>query len=488
MWSDRAGSRSGRAKRDASSGGRSPLQQTPCSRNTGNSRRRCTRRTVPGRGSGAPAPGPQRHRAAPDADGRRAARSPARGGSGGCGPTPPRASRRRRTAPSTTVSTPRSIPATTATSTAAPARMPHDLPRYRENAAWELSDPSCIPDMLNRYKTPGADTGFWDARDLPEMAKGSDAPLLLTQGFLEWNTEAQSMQTYLRNHDGPQRGWLGQWDHVSASGRGPDGELLMGREGWFDEVIASYDEHLKGLAPQAPAPAFAVQDSTGSWRAQDRWPAVDDRVVVRLGSGTCTDDGRRSDLAVADDGSSFLRRSEPVGEATRITGTPVVSLRTGDRGSVMVRLHDIAPDETSVMVNQQVSHLQAGETTLEMRSTDWLLPAGHTLAVEIGTVQPSTDFRAEDWMSSPSGGEVAVDDVRLSLELDDPSDDVPLAGGRAAYLDTYLLVHGGRIAEGTASFTLPTGGEHRRSTIAEPAAHSGAQINRRRSEHREHDG
>ena len=56
-------------------------------------------------------------------------------------------------------------------------------------------------------------------------AKGSDTPLFVTQGFIEKNTKPEEMQEYLDNHKGPQRGWVGQWDHVAGQrphrGRAP---------------------------------------------------------------------------------------------------------------------------------------------------------------------------------------------------------------------------------------------------------------------------
>ena len=83
------------------------------------------------------------------------------------------------------------------------------------------------------------------------------------------------MAEYLANHDGPQRGWLGPWDHVRGNDRTEDGTLQMGRDGWFDEIGAFYDEHLKGTEPTTKYPAFSIQDSTGAWRAEDTWPTAD---------------------------------------------------------------------------------------------------------------------------------------------------------------------------------------------------------------------
>lgn len=117
------------------------------------------------------------------------------------------------------------------------------------------------------------------------------------------------MQEFLTNHEGPQRGWLGQWDHVRGNERAADGHLAMGREGWFDEVISFYDQYLKGIEPDVAYPAFAIQDSTGAWRSQDSWPVVDRSVTVKLGGGSYEDDGVVSN-AEAESPNSFVIKSE----------------------------------------------------------------------------------------------------------------------------------------------------------------------------------
>lgn len=146
-------------------------------------------------------------------------------------------------------------------------QMPDDDIRYRTNAEYEKTNPLCLISNIAGYQTADPESDFWKVRDLSEHAKGTDTPLFITQGFLEWNTEPEGMQEYLDNHQGPQRGWLGQWDHKRGNDRTADGRLEMGREGWFEEVISFYDQYLKGIEPPVEYPAYAVQDSTGAWRA-----------------------------------------------------------------------------------------------------------------------------------------------------------------------------------------------------------------------------
>jgi uncharacterized protein len=134
-----------------------------------------------------------------------------------------------------------------------------------------------------------------------------------------------------------------------------------------------------------------------------------------------------------------------------------VSLVAAGYGNVMVELYDVAPDGTAVAFNRQVSLLKPGTTSLSLRSSDWTLPAGHSLAVEIGTIQPA--FAGDnDWLDTPSFETVKVYDARLELALDDPSDDTPTQGDPALWLESYRLGSTEELSLGTPTFTVPIEG------------------------------
>ena len=334
--------------------------------------------------------------------------------------------------------------------------------KYLRNAAYELTHPTCIVDYVESYQNPDPSAPEWRPRDLAADAAGTDTPLFITQGFLEWNTDAEGVEEFLTNHTGPERGWLGQWDHVRGNDTAADGRLAMGRAGWFEEVMSFYDEHLKGIAPTGQYPAFSVQDSTGAWRAQDTWPVVEETTTLDLRPGSYTDDGSAS---------SYWNVSAPLTSDTRITGTPEVSLDTAGNGQTLVRLYDVAPDGTAVMFDEEAAVLVPGTTSYELRSTDWILPTGHTLAVEVGTVhpfaaQPSPAQQAltdaaivlpGDWMPSPSGQVVDVTGARLELDLDDPADDQATQGDRSVYLDQYLTYYTEDLPAGGPTFRVADG-------------------------------
>ncbi|MGC9380740.1 CocE/NonD family hydrolase [Streptomyces sp. MH13] len=375
--------------------------------------------------------------------------------------------------------------------------MADDDPRYRANARYEERHPECLTENSAGYRISDQRDEHWTSRDLARMARGSDTPLFVTQGFVENNTKPEEMEEYLDHHKGPERGWLGQWDHVRGGDRTPDGRLAMGREGWYAETLSFYDQYLKGIRPAVRYPAYAVEDSTGAWRAQHTWPVTERSVTLRLGGGSYVDDGGASARAAltatgrpapqapaqpdgewdmenapateqpAPEGlagvlaerrqagevtSSFFVWSKPLKQAVRVTGTPQVTLTAKGEGNVMLKLYDVAPDGTAVMFDEQVSLVDSGRLSVDLKATDWTLAAGHVLAVEIGSV------RTGSWRDTPSGETVEVKGARLRLALDDPADDVATPGDRSPYLDTYLRQYTVALPAGPGTFTVVPGG------------------------------
>lgn len=378
-------------------------------------------------------------------------------------------------------------------------QMPDDDARYRANAGYETSHPECLTENSAGYRIADQRDKHWTSRDLAKMAKGSDTPLFVTQGFVENNTKPEEMQEYLDNHKGPERGWVGQWDHVRGGDRTGDGRLAMGREGWYEETLSFYDQYLKGAKPKARYPSYAVEDSTGAWRAQRTWPVVERSAKLPLGGGAYVDDGGASGRAalaasggptpqaprqpsgewdmenapatdpVAPKGlakglaerqeagdvtSSFFVWSQPLKRSVRVTGTPQISLTAQGKGNVMLKLYDVAPDGTAAMFDEQVSLVDSGKLSVDLKATDWTLARGHVLAVEIGSIQTGA------WRDTPSGETIKVKDARLGLDLDSPADDVPTQGDRSPFLDTYLDQYTVDLPAGRPTFTVPAVGRH----------------------------
>ena len=131
-----------------------------------------------------------------------------------------------------------------------------DSPDYNLGGLDDTQRPGCP--ALNLADQAGNDdhySDYWRKRNLIPGAKGSDVPLFLTQGLTENNTVADGTAQYLDNHAGPERAWLGPWEHVRGNETDASGRLKMGRAGFFDEVMRFYDQYLKGVAPGGAGPA-----------------------------------------------------------------------------------------------------------------------------------------------------------------------------------------------------------------------------------------
>ncbi|MFJ9624215.1 CocE/NonD family hydrolase [Streptomyces sp. NPDC101181] len=335
--------------------------------------------------------------------------------------------------------------------------LPDDDKRYRKNATYELKHPECAATpVLAGTVDPG--DPFWTQRDAVAGAKGTDTPLLFTQGLTENNTKPLGMEEYLANHRGVERGWIGPWDHVRGNERGADGKLAMGREGWLKETMAFFDEHLKGQKPAKPLPNYVIQDNSGKWREEKAWPSTVTTPTLALKGGRYTDIGSGSDpkrdaeRAARLGAPSFLVRSEPVARDVRVSGAPSLTMTASGTGNVMVRLYDVAADGTGVAFNEQVARVEGKRLKLDLKSSDWTLKKGHQLAVQFGTVN------APNWIDSPSEQKISVKDAKLSLPLADPSKDRGTQGDPAPFLAQYVKINTAELKKTPATFSLPAVG------------------------------
>ncbi|WP_018156046.1 CocE/NonD family hydrolase [Demetria terragena] len=353
--------------------------------------------------------------------------------------------------------------------------MADDTARYAKNAKYEERNPECLTNNMNNNQNPDPNSDYWKARNLAANVKGSKVPIFVTQGTIEPNTMPEDMETFLKNHRGEQRGWIGPFDHIRGNDTDASGRLLMGRSGWFDEVMRFYDKHLKGIEPKVKDPNWVVQDNSGTWREEKTWPNSAVTQDISLSTGSYVDTGKAPRVASqssaakrrqgdprgqadmenmpsmapvralglprASDGagrspiSSALNTwSKPVKKATRLTGTPVVKLRTTGSGTATTSLWDIGPDGTGVPINDMIVTLDAsGRTKYELRSMDWTLEPGHQLAVTVGT-----DAEGDLWDGERTGERITVKSASLALPLQNPAKDKATQGSRAPYLDRYL--------------------------------------------------
>ncbi|SBV05805.1 hypothetical protein YW5DRAFT_03117 [Streptomyces sp. Ncost-T6T-1] len=339
-------------------------------------------------------------------------------------------------------------------------QLPDEGKRYRTNAAYEKKHPECL--ALNSFGPSIGDPEdpYWKDRSPARKAKGTATPLLFTQGTAETNTLPVGMEEFLDNHRGPKRAWIGPWDHVRGNERTHDGKLAMGRANWFKETLSFFDEHLKGIDPKGRFPNYAVQDNLGNWRAEKSWPTENRSVNLRLGNGSYMDSGAGSqptfpEQEAGPDAASFIVWSGPLETATRVTGTPRVTMVAKGEGNVMVKLYDVGADGNAVAFDERVSRLDRDLLDIDLKSTDWTLRAGHRLAVEIGSV------RTGDWLDTPSKQKIRISGARLHLPLDNPAEDIATGGDRAPWLDAFMQINAAKLKPGPAAFSVPSVGARR---------------------------
>ncbi|WP_329473204.1 CocE/NonD family hydrolase [Streptomyces sp. NBC_01723] len=206
-----------------------------------------------------------------------------------------------------------------------------------------------MPSIPGQRQSAAQDTNrCWSTK-----AKDTATPLLFTQGTAETNTLPVGMEEFLANHRGPQRAWIGPWDHVRGNERTQDGKFAMGRATCFKETLSFFDEHLKGIDPKTQYPNYAVQDNLGNWRAEKSWPTANRSANLRLANGSYVDSGAGSQPTSPGgesgrDAGSFLVWSGPLEAATRVTGAPRITMTAKGEGNVMVKLYDVDEDGNAV--------------------------------------------------------------------------------------------------------------------------------------------
>ena len=136
----------------------------------------------------------------------------------------------------------------------------------------------------------------------------------------------------------------------------------------------------------------------------------------------------------------------------RITGTPSITLNASAVGNVLVQLWDVAPDGRATMFDENAALIERrGRVSFDLKSADWTLAEGHQLGVQIGTINDNS----WNWVPEPSDNTVRVSGARLSLDLQDPADDVATHGEEAAYLERYVAVNSRTLSGvGRGSFHL----------------------------------
>ncbi len=314
---------------------------------------------------------------------------------------------------------------------------------YGVNFALQQQDESGVP--------------FWKTRDLLPATKGKGTPLLLTQGFLENNTRQDAAFDFFNGLTGPKRAWFGQFAHIRGWQK-EGSRFLAGRPGFIDEVMRFLDRHVRGRSTR-PDPPVLVQDNIGRYRAEQRWPPSDSRMLWNgLNSGTYSDDGRNEGTGGAA-GKGLWTFSQPVPHDVWLSGEPVIKVSadvTLPRANLVANVYDIEEDGVSVLVSRGAFLLRKTGTQdvrFELYGQDWLVRRGHRIGVLL------SGANAEWWLHVPTNAAVTVRSSGIGLGFLTHRR-TRFVDGRSTprleqHLETGFLVPSSTITEHTRTFRLP---------------------------------
>ncbi len=282
-------------------------------------------------------------------------------------------------------------------------------PEYFANwAKGTALNPHCYATTMGPTVNPDRTAAYWQERDIVARAGASTVPVMWSHGFNDVNTKPTNIFDVYSRLRGPKRAWFGQWDHV----RGNE-DKKVGREGFMDEAMVWLDHYLRGK-PMPRLPNTEVQDGDGAWRSEAAYPPADGVLrALPVKAGSYVDDDTNTSRAPS---SGTWSVSQPAPHDVRISGLPKLTVKaapaTPAGANLLAMLYDVAPDRSSRLVTRGAYKLTSGEpTTFELWPTEWLLPAGHRLALEFAGAD------GDVYLPTNTGTTVTVSGGRLLLPL-----------------------------------------------------------------------
>ena len=318
-----------------------------------------------------------------------------------------------------------------------------DEPDYFIGSMNSTSRPGCEGLNWADQQDPNHQSAYWRDRDLIARAADGRTPLFMTQGFLENNTKPDGAWDFFNAVQAPKRGWFGMWDHVRGTDVDDNNRLLMGRQGFNDEVMRFYDRWLRGIEPSVQDPTLAIQTSDGSWRAEEQWPPADSQALsVPLNSGEYVDDvgtnASNDGLALTSTpGVGIWTVSPPLQYEAHVAGTPRLTLDVetqAPNANLAAAVYDIDAENRATLIHRQGRLVpESGTYTLQMYGNDWRIMPGHRIGVMVSTAH------AEWWLAAvPTHQTVSVTDSTLELPFLTCARTQTISGKRSVRLENYL--------------------------------------------------
>ena len=286
---------------------------------------------------------------------------------------------------------------------------------------------------------------YWRHGSVCEDYARIRAPVYAIGGWADGYSNA--VPRLLAGLPGPRKGLVGPWSHAFPQDGEPGPAIGFLQEclRWWDHWLKDADTGimdepmLRAWVQDPVRPAGAHAERPGRWVAEERWPSPEidlaewtlaadglrpPGAAPRVGepaeealqhhspetagqdSGAWCADGGSGDFPVdqrAEDGRSLTFTSPPLEERVELLGFPEVTLEVAadrPRALVAVRLCDIAPDGSSLLVTRGLLNLthrddHAEPTALEpgrrytvtvrLDAIGQAIPAGHRLRVAIAT-------------------------------------------------------------------------------------------------------
>lgn len=271
---------------------------------------------------------------------------------------------------------------------------------------------------------------YWRHGSVCEDYTDLDAAVLAVGG---WADPYRDTVLRLVEHlPGPVRGILGPWAHQYPDidlPPGPHIGFLQETVRWWDHWLKDADNgamdtpRLRSYLQEPVAPATAYTERPGRWTSDDAWPSPRTEwsstplgeqgpVTVHSPQHTGVDAGRffpygnATDLPPdqrEEDGRSTCFDGYVLERRTEILGRARVRLRMDadhPRGTVVVRVCDVAPDGSSTLVTRGVMNLGSRhgrdravpwepgtpeDVEVELSGTGYAFPAGHRIRVALST-------------------------------------------------------------------------------------------------------
>ncbi|MFF2274342.1 Xaa-Pro dipeptidyl-peptidase [Agromyces sp. NPDC058126] len=315
----------------------------------------------------------------------------------------------------------------------------------------EICQPVIDELRANQDRVTGDESAFWDERDYLANADEITAATLVAHGLNDWNVmtkNAADLYEALKANDVPHQIYLHQGGH----GGNPNDTLL---NRWFTRYLYDVENGVEAL----PKAYVVREDRTLTEYAEWPDPAMSE-VKLKLG-GAATADGvgtiavsrsgskasedlvddtslLAADLAAAASSPNRLAyRTEVLGEAMRLSGTPSVSLRlsvdrpkanltallveypTTGAPKIITRGWMDVENRDSAAVTDPITPGRAYDFAFELEPKDYVFSAGS----QIGLVVLSSDN--EFTVRPAPGTTLTVDPSKSTVHL-------PLVGGMGA--------------------------------------------------------